>query len=174
MQRSNQLSPACRQAGNRPAVEIVRVLRKRFKVQYTVGMSSIKSSNIVKLSVLAAGLTIALDQSTKWLAEKANILVVNPGGAFSIANSSPQLIVWISTAVLILLLLWYPKAVPEDKILIAFILGAGFSNLADRLTLGGVRDFIDIHWFTIFNVSDLILTVSTSWLVLRTLFRPPR
>ena len=137
-------------------------------------MNSMKSSTVAYISVLAATLTIFLDQSTKWLAAKAGVLILNPGGAFSVAHTLPSVVAWVSVAVLAMLILYYPKAVAEDKILIAFILGAGFSNLADRLTMGGVRDFINLGMFTTFNVADLILTVSTVWLVILTLLRPPR
>ena len=133
-----------------------------------------KTSTVAFVSVLGATLTILLDQSTKFLAAKVGILVLNPGGAFSVASTLPSAVAWVSVAVLAFLILYYPKALPEVKILIAFILGAGFSNLADRIVYGGVRDFIDLPWFTIFNVADLILTVSTCWLVVRTLLRPPR
>ena len=132
---------------------------------------------IIIRSLAAAGLTILLDQGSKWLAVLKGIVVVNPGAAFSIGVGGSTIVLWGSVVGLIGLLLWWPTAPKDDKVLLTFILAAGFSNLVDRLTFGGVRDFIHLPsfftWFPVFNVADLILSISVGWLLLFTLFRPP-
>jgi len=124
-------------------------------------------------SMIAAGLTLFLDQTTKALAAALHLVVLNPGGALSLGNQAPQFVLWGSLVVLLVMFFWWPSAPKNDQVLLAFILSAGFSNLADRYTLGGVRDFIALGWFPIFNVADLILSVSVGWLLILTLFRPP-
>lgn len=123
--------------------------------------------------VTIAGLVIALDQTTKWLATSRGIIVLNSGGAWSLGFGHAGLILWISIAVLAGIIWWWPKSLPEDHGYLVFILAAGFSNVADRLTFGGVRDFLVLPWFT-FNVADLMLTVAAAWLLIEILRRPPR
>jgi signal peptidase II len=42
---------------------------------------------------------------------------------------------------------------------LALFLAGGLGNLLDRLLLGHVIDFIYIHYWPIFNVADICLTV---------------
>lgn len=127
-------------------------------------------------SITAALLTILLDQGSKWLAASKGLVVVNPGAALSLGSGS-QLVIGASVVALGVLFLAWPRMPRADKVFLTFILAAGFSNLADRLTFGGVRDFIALpgalSWFPTFNVADLILSVAIGWILLLTLFRPP-
>lgn len=124
-------------------------------------------------SIVAAGLTIGLDQLTKTLATARHVVVLNPGAALSLGHNASAVVLWSSVAALAVLFFWWPAAPADDRVLLAFVVGAGLSNLADRFTLGGVRDFLALGWFPIFNVADLILSVSIGWLLVLTLFRPP-
>ncbi len=123
--------------------------------------------------MVAIIVTIGLDQVTKYLAGLRHLVVVNPGAAFSLGHGASQLVLGASLVVLVFLFFWWPNAPRDDRVLLAFVLGAGGSNLADRLTLGGVRDFITLGWFPSFNVADLILCVAIGWLLVLTLFRSP-
>jgi signal peptidase II len=84
---------------------------------------------------------------------------------------------YLTVVLLGFLFLTWPAAPRSDKVLLAGLIAAGASNVVDRLTFGGVRDFIALAppfaWFPTFNVADLVLSVCAGLIVLRALTRPP-
>jgi signal peptidase II len=46
-----------------------------------------------------------------------------------------------------------------DKIGVSFITGGAIANLIDRYNFGCVIDFIDLKFFPIFNLADIVITV---------------
>ena len=104
------------------------------------------------------------------------VLVFNKGAAFSFLAGAQGWQTWffaaiavITTVVISVLLLREP-----GKLLfcagLALILGGALGNLWDRLTLGHVVDFLDVHaagWhFPAFNVADSAITVGAGILIL--------
>jgi signal peptidase II len=88
--------------------------------------------------------------------------VENSGAAFSVL---PQLH-WLYLAVALLVSLyivfsgyrygntWY------RQVLLGMILGGALSNGADRLVQGSVVDFIDFHFWPVFNIADSCIVVA--------------
>jgi signal peptidase II len=134
--------------------------------------------SVLTRSVQAAAVTLALDQGTKWLATATGRAVINPGGAFSLGWTQSSIVLWGSVAGLGLLFFSWPTTPRHDRVFVAFAIAAGVSNLVDRITFGGVRDFIDLpiplDQFPVFNVADLILTLSLGLLLVQALVRPPQ
>ena len=144
----------------------------------------------------AGGLTIALDQLSKfWLASTGETVyaqVVIPGllnivgvppntqGAFSLGPESPLFYV-LATVVGLGLIGWFFLGTPSDRALpflsLGCLAGGAVGNLIDRLIFGGVRDFIDAHWFgryhwPAFNVADIAICVGVAFLFREVLFGP--
>ncbi len=44
-------------------------------------------------------------------------------------------------------------------LLISLIIAGAVSNLIDRLKFGYVIDYIDVSWFTVFNLADSAITI---------------
>ena len=42
---------------------------------------------------------------------------------------------------------------------LAIIIAGALGNLVDRLTRGHVIDFIDLHWWPVFNLADSMITI---------------
>ena len=139
-----------------------------------------------RLTVLLIAMAIlATDQVTKallvgWLPLHARYDVIdglltinhvqNYGAAFGLfANVSGDLLRWILVVVSIaavgLIWAYAREGWHEPKIVVAFgmILGGALGNLVDRLRLGYVVDFIDVHWgsyhWPSFNAADAAITV---------------
>ena len=49
------------------------------------------------------------------------------------------------------------------------IIGA-VSNLLDRILYQGVVDFINIEWFTVFNIADIYISLGVIWILIFELF----
>jgi signal peptidase II len=138
-----------------------------------------------------SALLVALDQWTKWLIERSfelhetlTLLPVfnlvrahNRGAAFSFLNDAGGWQRWLFTAlaagVSVALVIWL-KRLPRQAMLLpaalACILGGAVGNLIDRLRLGYVIDFIQVHWqqyyFAAFNVADSAITIGAVLLLL--------
>ena len=127
--------------------------------------------------MLGTAATVALvDHVTKWLVASHIAVgeqiwphayvsidhVENSGAAFSVL---PQLH-WLYLAVALIVSLyivfsgyrygttWY------RQVLLGMILGGALSNGVDRLVRGSVVDFIDVHWWPVFNVADSCIVIS--------------
>ncbi|MDP9329647.1 MAG: signal peptidase II [Actinomycetota bacterium] len=129
---------------------------------------------------LAAGLAYVADRATKIWAEHTlpgrpldvipKVLTfrytTNSGGAFSFGQSAP----WIfATATIVVAVAIVATAFRHDRALtsasLGLVLGGALGNLTDRLVRGGelfsgrVVDFIDLHWWPVFNLADAAIVV---------------
>ena len=93
--------------------------------------------------------------------------VENRGMAFSML-SGQTLALTLVTAALIAALAGWLIARPESPRLLRaglwLIVGGGLGNLYDRLTRGGVADFIELAFvrFAVFNVADICICVGAA------------
>lgn len=89
-------------------------------------------------------------------------LAKNQGIAFGILFNQIALIIFI--ILVIFILVWFlVKAYGQKNYweifgLTAIVIGA-ISNLLDRLRFGYVIDYIDVPFFTVFNLADCLITV---------------
>jgi len=145
--------------------------------------------------LLLALLVLFADQATKWLvvgriafgdgiAVTSWLSIVhwrNTGGVWGIFQDLPAplntvLFLLLPLAgVAVLLTLFFRSTRRLDLVLLAAILGGAAGNLADRLRLGAVVDFLDFHLpggpaWPAFNVADAVLSTGIVLILLRTLF----
>ena len=124
-----------------------------------------------------AVLVIALDQFTKYLV-RANMqpgdripvigdwmsiyYVQNTGTAFSMFRDNRFVTVFLTTALIILCIIFIVKEACEGHrlipVLFTFVAAGGISNMIDRLMLGFVTDMISCGSFAVFNVADIGVT----------------
>lgn len=105
------------------------------------------------------------------------ILTYNPGAAFGFLSAAPGwqnlLFMGIAVVMSILIVAALMRLRPGQRALAAalmLVLGGALGNLADRLRLGKVVDFIDFHighwhWYT-FNIADSAITIGAVLLAL--------
>jgi len=125
--------------------------------------------------VVTAALVVALDHLTKWLvasrlpiggqvwagAPVSITHVVNRGAAFGVLPQFQWLYLAVAAIVVVYILLaghrfgttWY------RQMMLGFILGGAISNGVDRLFQGYVVDFINFHWWPVFNVADSAIVI---------------
>lgn len=95
----------------------------------------------------------------------------NTGGAWSIFSEHSYLFIIASILAIILLIkfMFGFKNNLRNNIAFASLFGGIFSNLADRVFLGYVRDFLDFKIFgynyPIFNIADVAIVVGVILLV---------
>ena len=61
------------------------------------------------------------------------------------------------------------KERPQIIILLSIIFAGALSNLVDRLVYGYVIDYLDLKYFTVFNIADVLISGAAIWLILKNL-----
>lgn len=135
--------------------------------------------------------TIALDQVTKIWAFQTLIpyhprvilpmlnftLAFNTGAAFSFLSSTGEWHQWLFTGfnvvMSIVLTTWItrlPKTAGLELTALSLILAGALGNLVDRVRLGHVIDFIDVHYthyhWPAFNLADSAICIGAAFLLL--------
>jgi len=145
---------------------------------------------------LAIALAIfVLDQAVKWivtymlqLPERVTInwlpffqlnWVPNHGVSmgFLTANGEVQrwLLVGLTAAISIFVLAWlWREKRRDDVVALGFVLGGALGNILDRVRLGYVVDYADLHFgawrpFLVFNLGDAAITIGVLLLLVRAL-----
>ena len=147
-------------------------------------MDDLSRSRTYAFLLVAASAVVALDQITKSLALSALRdgpieviegaltlnLTFNPGGAFGILQGLPGFFLVATLLVIVLILVWAHKL--EDQrwaVPLGLVLGGGIGNVIDRIfrdTGGRVVDFIDLHWWPVFNLADASIVVGIAIILL--------
>lgn len=95
---------------------------------------------------------------------------LNKGLAFSLPiGNTPAIII----SVLICLGLLFTVILSKNwltKLLLTIIVVFAINNNIDRLLYGGVIDWINIPYFSVFNLSDAAITITVSWLTIKSSF----
>lgn len=129
---------------------------------------------------------VALDQATKWCVHRSMHLhqsvpvieglfnltyIRNAGAAFGLLGNLPPavrgpLFVAVSIGALVVLVVLLFTLRRDQQVLrvtLATVLGGAIGNMIDRLRVGEVIDFLDVHWrgyhWPAFNVADSCITV---------------
>jgi signal peptidase II len=145
-----------------------------------------------RLFAVTSAIVLILDQASKFyidshfrLYESVTVIenffqivhVRNQGAAFGfLAESSFRLPFFITVALVAAgAIIWYLHHSRVDQRLLQFALSLVFAgaigNLIDRIRLGEVIDFLDVHWYyqyhwPAFNVADSAITVGVTLLLI--------
>lgn len=147
---------------------------------------------------LAALAVVVLDQLTKYAAlaylDYGQPVVVtgffnltllyNPGAAFSFLGDAGGWQRWflilVSLVISAVITVWMarlPAGAGRQKLALALILGGAIGNLWDRVALGHVVDFIQLHYhgfyWPAFNIADAGITLGAVAMILDTLRSGP-
>ncbi|MBN2644881.1 MAG: signal peptidase II [Desulfuromonadaceae bacterium] len=144
-----------------------------------------------RLLLLVCLIVIPLDQWTKslvvehfYLHQSRTLIepvlnlcyVLNTGAAFGLLADNGLRVPLLSAVALIAtgVILWIlPRLKPVhiwQKLGLSLVFSGALGNLIDRLRLGAVIDFIDVHWYQhhwpAFNVADSAITLGVIFLLL--------
>lgn len=148
--------------------------------------------------LVLAALILGIDQLTKLMVTSSLslgaqipitgylnlVFVLNPGAAFSFLADAGGWQRWFFTGltlVVVAVLLVLIRKSPQQSLFClaaSLIMGGALGNLVDRLMIGAVIDFIDLHvagWhWPAFNVADSAITLGAALFVLDELLRVRR
>jgi signal peptidase II len=101
----------------------------------------------------------------------------NTGAAFSLFQADGVVLAVVAIAVSVGILVYYRRTSGGPLLVrcaLGLVLGGAMGNLVDRIRLGFVVDFIDLHWWPVFNVADSCIVVGVALLVLQSFLQEPR
>jgi len=104
--------------------------------------------------------------------------VLNSNMAFNIVI--PQIIIFFLVGIVLALLVYLLVKNYRSRnfglvCVISLIMIGALSNILDRVQFGGVIDFIDVPYFSVFNLSDIYITLGVAnWLWLERKNEPRR
>ena len=147
------------------------------------------------VALVIAFLVFALDQATKWVVAyplqiefRRSIEIVdffsltfvrNNGVSLGLLPADGALGRWLlvamtaAIAIFVGLWLWREKR-RDDSTALALVLGGALGNIVDRVRLGYVLDYADLHFggwrpFLVFNIGDAAITIGVLLLLVRAL-----
>jgi signal peptidase II len=134
-----------------------------------------------------AGLTILVDQLTKWVIVRnldygetwtlvkalENVFDLtytrNTGAAFGLAQDFSNLFLLIAVIVVGAIVYYYrrlPKGVWWIRVALGLQMGGALGNALDRVVRGYVVDFFHFHFWPIFNIADSAIVLGVVLLVI--------
>ncbi|HMJ92937.1 MAG TPA: signal peptidase II [Allosphingosinicella sp.] len=163
-----------------------------------VPAQSVRSIRTFGLGI--AGFVLVLDQAVKWivtyilqLEQRREFEIVsffklrwteNRGVSMGFLTAGSELERWLLVAltvgisIFVLVWMWREKS-RGDVVALGFVLGGALGNIIDRVRLGYVLDFADLHFgdwhpFLVFNVGDAAITIGVLLLLVRALLTRDR
>jgi signal peptidase II len=161
-------------------------------------LERVKGNRRIGLSVALAVLVV--DQAAKWivthmlqLPHRGTIEVLpfftlrwleNTGVSMGLLNAGSETGRWLlvaltaAIAAFVTFWLWREKR-RDDAVALSLVLGGAFGNILDRVRLGYVVDYADLHFgdvhpFLVFNVGDAAITIGVLLLLVRALLTRDR
>jgi signal peptidase II len=144
--------------------------------------------------IFGAGTIIGLDQWTKtlvrenipfthsWLPESMDWLYPyarivhwkNTGAAFGLFQDSNTFFIILAIFAALFIFFYFPQVEREEwplRVAMVFQLGGAIGNLADRITIGSVTDFISVGDFPVFNIADSSITIGVAVLLIAIVYQ---
>jgi signal peptidase II len=93
---------------------------------------------------------------------------LNPDVAFSLPLGGFWL-AWVLAAAVSALVWWavrcFMSGRPWEALALSVVVLGAASNLFDRFRYGAVIDYLDLRWFTVFNLADVLIVLGVAGLL---------
>jgi signal peptidase II len=97
----------------------------------------------------------------------------NPGSAFGLFQHIPVLFTILAAAIAVVIIVRAPRVHDHlTRFALGLVLGGAIGNLVDRIVRppgvfrGRVIDFIDFHWWPVFNIADSAVVIGAVLLLI--------
>jgi signal peptidase II len=129
-----------------------------------------------------AGAAIVADQLTKhvvasqlWLDEDVKVVgpfsihhVQNSGIAFGLFAQATGMVIVLTVVAIGWMIVYFSRSGARHPLLpvaVGLLIGGSVSNLADRIRLGHVTDFLDLRYWPAFNLADSFIVIGVAILL---------
>jgi signal peptidase II len=152
----------------------VEAVQRRWRPTYILFLCSVivialdQVTKAIVVSQLREGETVrALGGVLSWTFQR------NPGSAFGLFRHFPVVFTILAIAIAVVIVVRAPRV--RDMltgVALGLVLGGAIGNLVDRIARppgvfrGRVVDFIDLHWWPVFNVADSAVVIGAVLLLI--------
>ena len=150
--------------------------RRNTRLATVVGLITLAADQVSKAwatATLAPGREVSVISGWVWFRRLSN-----SGAALGLLSGNNWLFIVVSLVVVLtvgILVVRSDVAGPLGVAALGAIAGGAFSNLVDRIRLGSVTDFIEVHlWPTDFNLADAAIRIGVVLFLLALLFERRR
>ena len=129
-----------------------------------------------------AGAAVVADQLTKhivasqlWLDENVKVIgpfsihhVQNSGIAFGLFSQATGVVIVLTLVAVAWMIVYFLRSGARHPLLpvaVGLLIGGSISNLADRVRLGHVTDFLDLRYWPAFNLADSFIVIGVAILL---------
>jgi signal peptidase II len=130
---------------------------------------------IAVAAVLADQLTKHVVASQLWLDENVKVLgpfsihhVQNSGIAFGLFAQATGVVIVLTLVAVGWMIVYFLRSGARHPLLpvaVGLLIGGSVSNLADRIRLGHVTDFLDLRYWPAFNLADSFIVIGVAILL---------
>ena len=124
-----------------------------------VAVAAVMADQVTKHIVSS---TLALDDSVHVVGPLSIHHVQNSGIAFGLFSRATAVVIVLTAIAVAWMLAFFARGGARHPVLpvaLGLVIGGSVSNLADRVRLGYVTDFIDLRWWPSFNLADTFIVV---------------
>jgi signal peptidase II len=130
-----------------------------------VTLAAVIADQVTKAIVSSA---LSLDESVHVLGPLSIHHVENSGIAFGLFSSATAIVTVVTAGAVVWMLVFFARSGARHPVLpaaLGLLVGGSVSNLADRIRLHHVTDFIDLRWWPAFNLADSFIVVGVAILI---------
>jgi signal peptidase II len=166
--RKQEFRPGSRTDGLAPISVAARSLAAR--AEHWVGLIAVAAAAVVadQLTKHIVASQLALGDSVKVVGPFSIHHVQNSGIAFGLFAQATAIVIVLTLVAVAWMVGYFARSGARHPLLpvaVGLLIGGSVSNLADRVRLGHVTDFLDLRYWPAFNLADSFIVVGVAILL---------
>jgi signal peptidase II len=166
--RKHEFRPGSRTDGLAPISVAVRSLAAHPVHWLSLGAVAVAALIADQLTKHVVASEVRLDDEVKVVGPFSIHHVQNSGIAFGLFASATAVVIVLTTIAVAWMLVYFARSGARHPLLpvaVGLLIGGSISNLADRVRLGHVTDFLDFRYWPAFNLADSFIVIGVAVLL---------
>ena len=166
--RKQEFRPGSRSDGLAPISVAARSLAAR--TEHWIGLVAVAAAAVVadQLTKHVVASQLRLDEEVKVLGPFSVHHVQNSGIAFGLFAQATAIVIVLTMIAVAWMVGYFARSGARHPLLpvaVGLLIGGSISNLADRIRLGHVTDFLDLKYWPAFNLADSFIVIGVAILL---------
>jgi len=166
--RKQEFRPGSRSDGLAPISVAARSLAAR--TEHWIGLVAVAAAAVVadQLTKHVVASQLRLDEEVEVLGPFSVHHVQNSGIAFGLFAQATAIVIVLTMIAVAWMVGYFARSGARHPLLpvaVGLLIGGSISNLADRIRLGHVTDFLDLKYWPAFNLADSFIVIGVAILL---------